>query len=464
MIAKALYAIRRGTQFANQKLYEFSNDGIIVMSQWPDMRAWRRTPKGRKWAQIRPRLQILSYRDHWSCDVSRREWKVTMPMQGASIQERIINDLADGAAGGEQEPLDLEDQIEEVMPEAPSEPLDIGLYIPAWVIAARAEYLKPIPEEVLATVSAFASRHWHLLNLISRCPGAMDLVKSTPALAYALASLWAFRTNSPQQPLRAARALLRKQQPLIASWLGFPGSKSTIKILRKLRPEACTIPNLLHLRDHFFHFSKALCHMQNITSDALRIMTYSHGRYSLSSNYLFELGMLPSPDWLRDEQRLIRDVIWLRETLGEESEFLIHSHHNLQKQHDQLVERMGRLDLKRIIHNELPSPPLAKVHRLGLHVEPITTAIDLVKEGRAQKNCVGAYASKVRRGNLYVYRILEPERATLSIARQRNGSWVIGEIKAKDNCEVQESTIQHVKKWLLQQCNADSCQNERHPK
>ena len=51
MIAKALYAICRGTHFANQKLYEFSNDGIIVMSQWPDMRAWRRTPKGRKWAR-----------------------------------------------------------------------------------------------------------------------------------------------------------------------------------------------------------------------------------------------------------------------------------------------------------------------------------------------------------------------------------------------------------------------------
>jgi hypothetical protein len=47
-----------------------------------------------------------------------------------------------------------------------------------------------------------------------------------------------------------------------------------------------------------------------------------------------------------------------------------------------------------------------------------------------------------------VYRILEPERATLSIARQRNGSWVIGEIKAQANSPVKESTIHQITDWL----------------
>lgn len=381
-----------------------------------------------------------------------------MPIYGASIRQRIINELADQPEGGEREPSEPEHQVEEILPEPPEEPFDISSYIPPWVLATRAEYLKPIPEEVLVTVSAFSSRHWHLLNLISRCPGAMDLVKSTPALAFALASLWVFRENPPKQPLRAARSLLRKPQSDIAAWLGFPKSKSAIQILRKIKPADCTIPNLLELRNLYFCFSKSLCHMQQITSHALYIMSHSRLDYSLSSSYVYQLGLNPSPEWLESEPRLIRDVLWLRDTLGEQEECTIHSHQNLQKQHDQLVERMGRMDLKRIINNELPAPPFGPSMTAEVHIEPLTTAIDLIKEGKAQKNCVGAYADRVRRGGLYVYRVLAPERATLSIAMQRDHAWIIDEIKANDNNDVQESTIQHVKKWLLLQQNTGSSQ------
>jgi hypothetical protein len=459
MATKAPHTIRRGTEFANQKLYEFSNEGIIVMSQWPDMRAWRRTPKGQKWMQIRPYLHVEFHNNLWTCDVGRRESKVKMAIDGVSIQQRIINDLVDQPEGAEREHLEAENQVDEAMPGTPDQPFNIGSYTPAWVLATRAEYLKSIPEEVLVTVSAFSSRHWHLLNLISRCPGAMDLVKSTPALAFALASLWVFRENPPKQPLRAARSLLRKPQSDIAAWLGFPKSKSAIQILRKIKPADCTIPNLLQLRNLYFCFSKSLCHMQQITSHALYIMAHSRLDYSLSSSYVYQLGLNPSPGWLESEPRLIRDVLWLRDTLGEQEECTIHSHQNLQKQHDQLVERVGRMDLRRIINNELPDPPFGPSITAEVHIEPITTAIDLIKEGKAQKNCVGAYADRVRRGGLYVYRVLAPERATLSIAQQWDRSWVIDEIKAKDNSDVQESTIQHVKKWLSQQYNAESCQN-----
>lgn len=46
-------AIRYGTSFKDGKLYEFSADGILVLRQWPDLRAWRRTPKGRQWQYTR---------------------------------------------------------------------------------------------------------------------------------------------------------------------------------------------------------------------------------------------------------------------------------------------------------------------------------------------------------------------------------------------------------------------------
>lgn len=52
---------------------------------------------------------------------------------------------------------------------------------PTWVTERRSEFLKSIPEEVLAAVAPYSSRHWYLLNLIARCPGALDLIRATPA-------------------------------------------------------------------------------------------------------------------------------------------------------------------------------------------------------------------------------------------------------------------------------------------
>lgn len=355
------------------------------------------------------------------------------------------------ARGPEQEVQ--EDELMEVLPDEQIEAPGVAgstltLFMPASVIQLRAEYLKSIPEEILAAVEPYACRHWHLLNLISRCPGALDLVRSTPALAFALASLWAFRKPAPQQPLRSARALLRKHQSEIAAWLGFPGDRSTVRILRKLRPSECTIPNLLHLRDLFPLFPKALRHMQTLTSDSLHIMARSIGQYTLSDTYLAELGASLSPPWLNGETGLLRDVLWLRETIGEAGVFAIHSHNHLQRYHDHLVERVGRMDLKLLDPDPLPEPPFPGVATTGLHLEPLTTPSALIIEGRAQSNCVGAYAKRIRRGGLYIYQVLSPERATLAIARTRNNTWCISEIKAPGNSEVNDTTRWSVESWL----------------
>ncbi len=162
---------------------------------------------------------------------------------------------------------------------------------PAWVIARRAEslaksseFLTPIPEDVVAAVAPYSSRHWHLLNLIARCPGALDLVRATPALAFALASLWAFRNPAPRQPLRAARALLRKRQPEIAAWLGFPSDRSTMRVLRKISPAECSIPNLLHLRDLLPVHPKPLRHIRilGVQKGCLRCQMTAFRRFHLA--------------------------------------------------------------------------------------------------------------------------------------------------------------------------------------
>ena len=437
-------AIRYGTSFKDGKLYEFSSEGIIVLRQWPDLRAWRRTPKGSQWQQIRPQLRLRLVDIGWSFDFYRREPKIRSNAWGEHIRDIIARE-----PGYEEQEDDLIEAPRDQQNEA-QEVTDTSATLRRYEsqLLLRSEYLKSIPEEVISAVAPYSSRHWHLLNLIARCPGALDLIRSTPALAFALASLWAFRSPSPCQPLRAARALLRKSQPQIAAWLGFPSDRSTMRVLRKIEPVECTIPNLLHLRDLLLVHPKPLRHMRMLRTESLHIMARATDRYTVSDAYLCELGADPEPFWLVNEQALIRDVLWMRESLEETKTLTIHSHQYLRRAHDRLVERMGRIDLKILTTAPLPDPPFPSIHSDDLQLEPITEAIELIIEGRSQMNCVGAYAKRIRRGGLYVYRVLAPERATLAIARTRNDTWKISELKTSGNAEVMDSTRRRVEAWL----------------
>ena len=73
---------------------------------------------------------------------------------------------------------------------------------------ARTAFVNMIPEEVRLELLRYSNRKWHLMSILARCPGAMDLSRSNPALLFALASNWAFHRPSVKQPIRAARGLV----------------------------------------------------------------------------------------------------------------------------------------------------------------------------------------------------------------------------------------------------------------
>jgi hypothetical protein len=61
------------------------------------------------------------------------------------------------------------------------------------------------------------------------------------------------------------------------------------------------------------------------------------------------------------------------------------------------------------------SPPLPGIPG---KIEPIASASELVDEGEEQGNCVASYAARVRSGNTFIYRVLHPERAILSVIQR----------------------------------------------
>lgn len=98
------------------------------------------------------------------------------------------------------------------------------------------------------------------------------------------------------------------------------------------------------------------------------------------------------------------------------------------------------------VGTRLPSPPL----RGTRDIIPIQTAAALVEEGREQNNCVAAYAERVRRRTTFIYRVLRPERATLSIVRGEDGDWRIDELECRGNTRVSAITRLAVESWLDQ--------------
>jgi hypothetical protein len=104
----------------------------------------------------------------------------------------------------------------------------------------------------------------------------------------------------------------------------------------------------------------------------------------------------------------------------------------------------------------LPPPPFPG----NADIVPITTWDDLKLEGKAQHNCAGTYALGVSTTKFYIYRVLRPERATLSITKRRN-RWVVDQLKAACNRYVSGTTILAVQTWLYK-CNANLAKAQMH--
>jgi len=83
-------------------------------------------------------------------------------------------------------------------------------------------------------------------------------------------------------------------------------------------------------------------------------------------------------------------------------------------------------------------------------IVPLRTPADLEEEGREQGNCVGSYVQRVQEGRVYIYRVLEPERATLSLVCDGCGNWEIDQLLASHNRKVQSVTREAVSEWLGQ--------------
>ncbi|NLF04633.1 MAG: hypothetical protein GX593_06490 [Actinomycetales bacterium] len=99
---------------------------------------------------------------------------------------------------------------------------------------------------------------------------------------------------------------------------------------------------------------------------------------------------------------------------------------------------MGELD-----GVELPEPRL----KGDATIVPVRNARELVNEGLLMRHCAANLLSLAMGGGIAVYRVLEPERATLAV-RQMFGEIAIQDLALADNAAPSEPTRRRVEEWF----------------
>jgi hypothetical protein len=414
---------RQGLTSKNGKLFEFTKRHVLVLSPWPDPRAW------------------FKRRSHG--------WKATRKWADEVFTNRVLTSplLVD-------EPLQQQ-LLLDGLPLVPADANEMMLRAEARNCKAAQAYRDGIPAEILEELNRYTVRKWYLFNTMARCPGALDLSRSNPALYFALACNWVFHKPAVRQPIRAARSLMYKKQKVILEWLGFPATETTRRILAKIAPEALTVERLLYLRLALANEGvvKVLSHLERINGAVLSLVTHNKLKPYTTPRFLEDVSRDTSRhgqsatvlDLMRDTLKMAEEIQW------KDCPRVFCSLQRLQDVHDQLIRRLNRMNVdercKRVASyvTRFPSPPFIGT----AHIRPLETPRALIEEGVAMRHCVGSYTNAMNEGSVYIYQVLDPIRATLEII-ESEGSWYPGQLYQMGNKSVDKPLAQQLFNTLLQ--------------
>lgn len=445
---------RMGTAYKHGKFYQFDARQILVMTGWPDPRAWRKT-KTIAWKQVRKQA-----------DQTMSGWDLTLPEQplveyflwsrfgGRAVDPASITDAirlnANQALLARMRSLvgKLEDMSspEFVWPESVPATDRYWHKLAANDLLVQANFLRQIPPAVRGLLQSFAQGRWQMFNLLARCPGAEDLCRSNPALAFALANNWCFHQPAVTQPYRSARALLPQKQVKIAAWLGFPARPSVVRVLAKIDP-ACLSTSRLHFLKMALQDAatlKLLGHLQTINASVLELVNYPAFRPRLSFSLLREVSefdcdkgaaedgtgfkpyLSPKQDRFHQLANLAHDTRRMMARQPEPARWpaLLRNIQHLQSFHDEVVAALNA-DTNAWRNDRLKDVPFPPSPFVGsAEIQPISTTLDLYVEGQHMQHCIAIYLDKALSGKFFAYKVTAPVRATLSICRNRAGEWV----------------------------------------
>jgi hypothetical protein len=410
----------------NGKFYQFGPEGIIVVRLWPGPVAWHKGPPDWKWRGFRPHLALVGHLIGMPIREpapSFRKWaKPYSPRSAKAVRFHV----------GEHPNPAVRERCRQGF-EAARRTQQRAKLAFSWV-----------PREVARVVGRFRFRQWQILSMTARCPGALELLASNPGLGFALASANAF--HPVHRPLDAMRRLVGKPRRHIAEWLGFPDTESAVRLLAKIPPEFCGIVPLFFLRKSLQSpgFLPRVRHLPSLPPMVTMLLRTRHLGPRVTDSFIFEVVEHAMGDDPVKLARHLTDCHFMALEPGDPLPARITSLDQLRRWHERKVEQINHRKNLELLSIRFPEPPLPG----GCGIEPVLRPEELLAEGRDQHNCVGTYAQRIAEGDVFIYRVTEPERATLSIKRAGIGRWEVGELTAACNEPVTPATRRRIASWF----------------
>ncbi len=351
-----------------------------------------------------------------------------------------------------------------------------------------------MPRSYAMALAPFKSHQWNMILFLSFKRRFYDLIKTNPALAFSLANRREFNWKVYRKEISLDDLTGMKQTELL-ELLGLPGTKSLAQITKKIQPASVSV-DLVDILRHCLHYDsimKKLSHLKKINTGVLTLLTRSddirnlvtpqlleevsldraHNHYAASAHQLGE-----SLRWHRELRPDLRFPIFQtlealnayhEEIVGEgtllmeeaeriaqieetaraedaaQAREIAQIERTAQQQHARASKRTEQLKkLKAMLSTPFPKPPIEGTST----IQALQTTREIRIEGHTQRNCVAGYATRIQAGTCYIYRVLKPERATLSIIRPPGGEWRIGELMLSSNRNVKRKTRVTIGNWL----------------
>ena len=299
-------------------------------------------------------------------------------------------------------------------------------------------WLKTIPKDFISKLLDYEKNYrlsvYSLLYLLSRYQSAADLFKNNQKLM----AIFMYSAKLNNWDEKHVASLLNKKRIDILSACGFSGTKSALKTLNKLEAfslsytKYLTVKNVLSLPN--IHLINHLNYID------IYLLQFIENHNDVLSSSIIKSYCKQSP-------------------ISRLKDLYIHTHRMLGEQGNrQLMECRTIDELEAVYYRCIfsknkekrskkvifPLPPLQG----NENIIPITNSHELQDEGQDQCHCVASYKSFIVRGEIYIYKVLKPERTTLSVKISANGTCKIDQIRLSHNKIPATKTIKVIDTWI----------------
>lgn len=356
-----------------------------------------------------------------------------------------------------------------------SNQLELGMEIPVPPVERKLtksqaydQLRQTLPPSYGIALAPFKSHQWNMIVYLSKNRRFYELLKGNPCLSFILANDQEINLLVYKKELTLDQMTGMKQQKLL-ELIDLPGTKALAQILRKIRPASAH----LKLRGQLKYClqddksMKKLAHLKTINSGVLYMLGSTEPLRSKATPQLLEEVSHNRPndhypsaahqlrECLRWHNQLYANQPFPRlltlealstfhEELAAETNRLLEEARLRQEQENQREQADREKALEKLLRKPFHAPPIKGTP----DIIPLQSAWELRAEGQQQHNCVGSYTHRVESGQCYIYRVLKPQRATLSIVKTPAGEWAIGELNAICNSPADDRTRRAVYNWL----------------